>query len=166
MREAEDKFDFLNARSNCQNRHNNLNYLFDKSTQTIESSADTTATEKRSSNNLLGKKRKLKRIFKKVKSSKKRVNKFKIEKVANLSITKKNNELPWNEIFEDDDDENLERLIIRHFLICQRRDMQSIDLEINSLKQRRRFLDITTRIGYDLLKNLPVEVSTEASAKG
>ena len=164
MREAEEKFDFLNARSICQNGHNSLNYLFDKSTQTIESSVDTTATERTSSKKLLGKKRKLKRPHKKAKTPKKRVNKFQIINEAHLSITKNNNDLPWDQIMQDDDDRNLERLIIKYSLLCQRREMLLIDDQIRNLKNKRLILDVVTRVGYERLKQLPVEVSTEASS--
>ena len=91
---------------------------------------------------------------------------YKIEKTANLSLLTRNLDfLPWDEI-EQDDSENPERVDLIRALLNARQNLDKLDVQILLLKLTKIDLDRKIIRGFDCLKDLPVEVSTDASSEG
>jgi len=149
MKEPDNNYDPLKKESDFHNEKNSHRRLTNKATQTRKSRALKKATHGRNNNNLLGKKRK---------------NKFKIESTIKLSIPRNTPELPWGDI-EQEDNENPQREEILFLLHILRLEMNLIDQQIDLLKLEKQSLETTARVGFDLLKILPAEISTEASSE-
>ena len=163
MSEVESNFDALYRRPDFLNENNSLRNLLDTATQTIESSV-TTTNQDRNNNNLLAKKRRL-RKFKRIKALQNKQKKYKIVSTTKLSLPSNTLELPWDDItLDDDDDENPQRHEIKLQLLLLRRAIACIDLEITDLQLKKIILEISARERFDLLAQLPVEVSTDASS--
>ena len=163
MSEVESNFDALYRRPDFLNENNSLRNLLDTATQTIESSV-TTTNQDRNNNNLLAKKRRL-RKFKRIKALQNKQKKYKIVSTTKLSLPSNTLELPWDDItLDDDDDENPQRHEIKLQRLLLRRAIACIDLEITDLQLKKIILEISARERFDLLAQLPVEVSTDASS--
>ena len=163
MSEVESNFDALYRRPDFLNENNSLRNLLDTATQTIESSV-TTTNQDRNNNNLLAKKRRL-RKFKRIKALQNKQKKYKIVSTTKLSLLSNTFELPWDDIaLDEDDDENPQRHEIKLQLLLLRRAIACIDLEITDLQLKKIILEISARERFDLLAQLPVEVSTDASS--
>ena len=163
MSEVESNFDALYRRPDFLNENNSLCNLLDTATQTIESSV-TTTNQDRNNNNLLAKKRRL-RKFKRIKALQNKQKKYKIVSTTKLSLPSNTLELPWDDItLDDDDDENPQRHEIKLQLLLLRTSIACIDLDITDLQLKKIILEISARERFDLLAQLPVEVSTDASS--
>ena len=119
----------------------------------------------------IGKRRSLRPKVKKAKASKgnknsKQEKDYKIEKTANLSILTRNLDfLPWDEI-EQDDSENPQREILIRALREARENLYLLDIQFLLLQLTKNDLEEEIIRGFDCLKDLPVEVSTDASSEG
>ena len=141
----------------------------DKLDLQLESNA-TSANGAKHISKFIGKRKRLRPKAKKAnaskgnKNSKQGIN-YKIEKTANLSLLTGNLVFPWDEI-EQDDSENPLREALIMTLRDSRRSLDLLDNQILLLKLIKYDLEKEIMTGFDCLKELPVEVSTEASSEG